>query len=213
MSRETFKIDEFVNLEGEIWSKVESLPPSIEVSNFGRVREYVTNSSVMIVRLSKSSGYWHFSFKGKVYTVHRLVAEAFIPNPEGLSVVVHKNGDRLDNRVENLEWITHKESVSRGYTKSNATKARIYCKELDLVFSTLRVATFVTRIPQEILSRALKEGKKVEGLTFKYIDRDDPILSTHEELYIDFEEMFKIECEADSFEVVSNRFNQLINAK
>lgn len=52
--------------------------------------------------------------KRKNYKVHRLVAEAFIPNPDNLPQVNHRNEDKLDNSVENLEWVSHIDNIRYG---------------------------------------------------------------------------------------------------
>lgn len=68
----------------------------------------------------------------KKYLVHRLVAETYLKNPDNLQIVHHKDGDTLNNRVDNLEWTTQQKNVHESYINTglgatrNAIKVRLY---------------------------------------------------------------------------------------
>lgn len=82
------------------------------------------------------NGYKYFRLsqggKKKMFYCHRLVAEAFIPNPKNLPVVNHKDGNKLNNNVENLEWVTYNENTEHFHKeikKNNLNRKTEYYKE------------------------------------------------------------------------------------
>jgi hypothetical protein len=121
----------------EIWKPVKNYENLYEVSNIGRVRSktrYVTNYDMNTKQYSKrlyigkiiqgtiqKTGYKRIILSnGNIKTykfIHQLVAEAFIPNPENKPCIDHINGRKLDNRANNLRWVTYKEN--NNYAQKN----------------------------------------------------------------------------------------------
>lgn len=79
-----------------------------EVTYKGRIRKQVPNENGYSIVMVKDGG------KSRALKVHRLVAQAFIPNPDNLPFVNHKDEDPSNNRADNLEWCTHEYNVRYG---------------------------------------------------------------------------------------------------
>jgi hypothetical protein len=99
----------------EIWKQCEDLPEGYEISNLGGLRR----TTVIYLKTQISAGYERITIGGrgiyKAALIHRLVGKAFIDNPLKKPQINHKDGNKLNNRVDNLEWATRSENQLHAY--------------------------------------------------------------------------------------------------
>lgn len=131
----------------ELWKPVKDYEGLYEVSNLGNVRSIahttrvfrygkpmdVFHPSKVLKPQERSHGYLAVCLYGKggkngrftQTSVHRMVAEAFVPNPRGCSEVNHIDEDKQNNRADNLEWCTRRENIRHGTCIERSVKKRI----------------------------------------------------------------------------------------
>ena len=177
----------------EIWKDIKGYEGLYQVSNMGNVRSLNYNKTKTIKELTKhlsGKGYYQvclqYGKKSKYPLVHRLVAEAFIPNQYNLLQVNHKDENKTNNFVwvnpdgsvdlekSNLEWCSNEYNLSYGSRISrisNANKTKIYVyeeNEIVCIFDSLKLASKFFGFPRTCISRALSTNAEYKGFIWKY---------------------------------------------
>lgn len=137
----------------ELWRPIKDYEKLYEVSNLGRVRSLPRNGTINtthIIKLNhKKSGYIDVTLTKnnikKTFRVHRLVAEAFIPDNHNKKQVNHIDGDKKNNSTANLEWVTPSENIKHkfdclGYKVTRHGMKPVICIETGEVFDSIKSA-------------------------------------------------------------------------
>ena len=183
-------MSDLISRSKEEWKAIQGYEGIYEVSNFGNVRslprykrgnfdskvfiegktikQVKNNRGYYIVQLSKNN-------KVKNFSVHRLVAEAFIPNPNNFPQVNHKDEDKSNNRVSNLEWMTLKRNINYGtrnkrmaLTKGKNVKAFDDDGNFIMWFCSIAVAEKITGI-SDISRCTLGKTEHAGGYVWKIV--------------------------------------------
>lgn len=150
-----------------------------QVSNYGRVRsvdrvdsrgrklngrvlkQATNNTGYLYVNLSKTG-------KTRMFSVHRLVATAFIPNTQGSTDVNHKDEDPTNNRTDNLEWTTHAKNITYSTHK---WEREVICIETGKVFNSITQASQELGIHVSSICKCCRDKQKqVAGCHWMYYD-------------------------------------------
>lgn len=157
------------------WKPSPVFPNSYCISDKGELYSVRLRKTLSAVK-GKTGHYYYYwlseNKQQKRMAAHRLVAMAFIPNPENKSMVDHINGNKLDNRVENLRWATSKENNNNPNTRPNFIRGvekrskpvEIY-KDGNLIKTckTIREAAKIIGVAHQTISHNLKNGGKLRS--------------------------------------------------
>lgn len=172
----------------EIWKDIKGYEGKYQVSSLGRIKSlYRWNGKAFYSRehIIKSyinkNGYVYIALmknnKNKNCRLHRLVAEAFIPNPENKLQINHIDGNKQNNRVDNLEWCTASENIQHAYDNNlnNNDKQKIKIAQYDMngnllnVYQSLIEASNKTGVHLSKISLCINNKYKYRNKKEKYI--------------------------------------------
>ena len=166
-----------VHTPNEHWKVIPDTDGMYYISSHGRAYSKFRNK-VMKLHMTKS-GYYYIRYrefsssKERNKKVHRLVAQAFIQPPsKEQNTVNHKDGNKCNNHIDNLEWVTQQENINHAFSEGlhHNPKKPVLCVELNKVFPSVREAGRVLGISSQHIPSACKSSNRTAGgYTWRYV--------------------------------------------
>lgn len=178
------------NLDNELWLDIKNYEGMYQISNYGRIKSFRVDKTGKLLSQRLVRGYNKVSFKingkNKDYYVHRLVMENFNPieNMDKMEVN-HKDENKMNNCLSNLEWLTHRENLCYGtrgkragdkMRENSPLKKKVFCVELELEFESIREAARILGIPSTNICQCCKhENRTINGYHWRYSKCDKEV--------------------------------------
>ena len=158
-----------IKIEDEEWKDIPNYNGDYQISSYGRVRSLKRKTPlIMSPILGRTQDYYSIGLtKNGIktqYSINRLVAEAFIPNPMNLPEVNHIDENTLNNNVENLEWVSHSQNVQHSaHRQSYPVIQYSLTNEFIAEYPSLAEAERQTGVCRITITRAIKRGDGKAG--------------------------------------------------
>ena len=151
----------------EVWKDITGFEGLYQVSNKGRIKSLAKNK--MLKSFICGSGYdevlLYKNGHRKPKMIHRMVAEAFVPNESNKREVNHKDGNKFNNDFTNLEWVTPSENIRHSYNVLNhkAFSRNVKCVETKEIFNSLNEAATKHGLKSPLIWKCCNGRQKTTG--------------------------------------------------
>lgn len=152
----------------EIWKEIGN---GYFVSNLGSVRH---GDKLLTIQYNAYPKYGYVRVNGRTYRVHKLVARAFVPNPNGYTEVNHIDCDKTNNRVDNLEWVSRRENMRHAVASGRMSHSRAprpviaFSDNGSMLFDSIADAAKSAHKPIQTIFSALRRGGETGGIRYAY---------------------------------------------